>query len=80
MKSKNNLRYDENQQTNIKLISTQEYAKYNEQVSQKKDRILSEVTPNEFEISLGETINGKSAGPGDIPIKLVKNGPKILPK
>lgn len=39
---------------------------------------VNPLTAEEFEISLSEMKNGKSAGPGDIPIELVKHGLKIL--
>lgn len=89
---KENVRRDNKEQTNMQLISTNEWVNYYEdlltedrqefkwdkEVYRKVSLTVKAITMVEFGKNLNQMQNKKSAGPGYIPIELIKHIPQIL--
>lgn len=88
-----NLRKDGKQNNNLPLISNNEWTAYYKQLlTENREEFIAhdiavdtaynttvrEITVEEVKDTLKKTKSGKAAGPGNIPIELVKYGPDIL--
>lgn len=87
-----NLRQEEKQRCNLSLIPLQQWEKYyTELLTETRDKFkgtemrinpdntdIEPISINELRKALKSSKNKKAAGPGDIPVELVKNGPDIL--
>lgn len=87
------LRKDERQNTKISLIEMEEWKEYyekllvekrrnfmmkNRNIDMNSEETVDKITQLEIKTALKKCKNKKAAGPGSIPIELIKNGPDIL--